>query len=357
MTLILAGSILMATVAGPHATAAGNPATSLSFNGVTYLHRWSSQGQNEYTPQGEEDLQAWKSMVTLNVHDWVRNGEQLAELANRVLGNYQATAKVLRTDSNPRTKEREAEHFAAVMFAQPTFLEAVFARVVMVEGRGVVVVYSKRFYGAAVGNEMSAWLGKNGPAAEKALMAWTGMPTLGALASLPQAKPAAAAAAPPPTAPAAPRAGAGLAVSRSEAIVRLKSLGYPRPTDADQFVGAALQGKGGVVELFLSAGMPVDTPNRLGDHAFLMSIRGGFIEVAEELLKMGADPSLPDENGITPLIELSKYCAESALFRAILAKGVDVKVRSRGGQTALSEASDHDCKELVRLLKKAGAVR
>jgi hypothetical protein len=358
MTLMLACSVL-AAAAEPAPPAAASPGATLSFNGTAYLHRWSSQGQNEYTPEGEEDLSAWKSMVTINVHEWARTGDQLAELANRVLGNYQATGKVLRTDSKPRTRDHEAEHFAAVILPQPTFIEAAFARVLLVEGRGVVIVYSKRFYGAAVGNEMSAWLDKNGVATEKALMAWTGTPSLAALAALPQAKPAAAAAATPPTtppAPPAPRAGAGLAVSKSEAVVRLKSLGYPRPTDADQFVGAALQGKGGVVELFLAAGMPVDTPNRLGDHALLMSIRGGFIEVAEELLKMGADPALADENGITPLIELSRYCDETALFAAMLAKGVDVNARSRGGQTALKEATSHDCTEMVRLLNKARAV-
>src|SRR6266545_4624074 len=332
MTLVLACFMLAAAAAEPRPPAAARAGVTLSFNGTAYFHRWSSQGQNEYTPQGEEDLSAWKSMVTINVHDWARTGDQLAELANRVLGNYQATGKVLRTDSKPRTKDHEAEHFAAGILGQPTFLEAVFARVLLVEGRGVVIVYSKRFYGAAVGNEMSAWLGKNGKAVEKALMAWTSTPSLAALAALPQAKPAAAAAAPPPTTPPAPRAGAGLAVSKSEAVVRLKSLGYPRPTDADQFVGAAIQGKGEVVELFLAAGMPVDMPDGTGDHAFLMSIRGGLIEV-------------------------SKYCDETALFAAMLAKGVDVNARSRGGQTALKEATSHDCKEMVRLLKKAGAVR
>jgi hypothetical protein len=43
----------------------------------------------------------------------VRNGEQLAALANRVLANYGAAGKVLRADSKPRTKDQEAEHFAA----------------------------------------------------------------------------------------------------------------------------------------------------------------------------------------------------------------------------------------------------
>ena len=360
MTLLFACSVIATAAAEPGQPAAASPGATFSFNGTAYFHRWSSQGQNEYTPQGEDDLSAWKSMVTINVHDWARTGDQLADLANRVLGNYQATGKVLRTDSRPRTKDHEAEHFAAVILGQPTFLEAVFARVLLVDGHGVVVVYSRRFYGAAVGHEMSAWLGKNGEPMEKALMAWTGLPSLAALAALPQAKPAVAAAAPPPpppTTPATPRAGAELALSKSEAVARLKSLGYPRPTDADQFVGAALQGRSDLVALFLAAGMPVDTPNRLGDHAFLMSISGGFIEVAEELLKKGADPSLADGNGITPLIELSKYCDETALFAAVLAKGVDVNVRSRGGQTALKEATAHDCTEMVRRLKKAGAVR
>jgi len=187
MTLILACSIL--TAAEPAPPAAAKPGLTLSFNGTPYVHRWSSQGQNEYTPQGQEDLSSWTSMVTVNVHDWARNGDQLAELANRVLGNYQATGKVMRTDSKPRTKDHEAEHFAAVVLGQPKFLEAAFARILLVEGHGVVIVYSKRFYGAAVGNEMSAWLDKNGAATEKALMSWTGMPALAALSVLPQAKP------------------------------------------------------------------------------------------------------------------------------------------------------------------------
>ncbi len=191
MTLMLACSVLAAAAAAAEAgpPAAASPGATLSFDGTAYFHRWSSQGQNEYTPQGEEDLSAWKSMVTLNVHDWARNGDQLADLANRVLGNYQANGKILRTDSRPRTKDHEAEHFAAVVLGQPKFLEAAFARILLVEGHGLVIVYSKRFYGAAVGNEMSAWLDKNGAATEKTLMSWTGMPSLAAVNALPQAKP------------------------------------------------------------------------------------------------------------------------------------------------------------------------
>jgi hypothetical protein len=187
VTLMLACSVLAAAEAGP--PGAASPGLTLSFNGTTYFHRWSSQGQNEYTPQGEEDLSAWKSMVTINQHDWARNGDQLAELANRVLGNYQASGRILRTDSKPRSKDHEAEHFAAVLLGGPNPIEIAFARILLVDGRGVVIVYSRRFSGATVDNDLRTWLAANGESTEKALRSWTGLPSLAAIAALPQAKP------------------------------------------------------------------------------------------------------------------------------------------------------------------------
>jgi hypothetical protein len=42
-------------------------AKTLSFRGVDYLHRWSKDGQNEFTPKGQEDLNKWQDMITINV--------------------------------------------------------------------------------------------------------------------------------------------------------------------------------------------------------------------------------------------------------------------------------------------------
>src|SRR5262245_38881843 len=170
---MLAGCLLVALAIAPAPPVSANSGVTFAFDGTDYLHRWSGDGQNEFTPRGEEDLSAWTSMVTIVVHDWARNGDQLAELANRVLGNYQANGKILRTDSRPRTKDREAEHFAAAVLGTPKLLEAAFARILLAEGRGVVIVYSRRFYGATVGEQMSAWLGQNGVPVERALMGWT----------------------------------------------------------------------------------------------------------------------------------------------------------------------------------------
>ena len=180
-------SLCIAT-ATPVANGAAQPrgdAATLSFNGTEFIHRWSKNAQHEFTPKGEEDLTKWSSMVTINVHDWARTGDQLAELANRVLGNYQQNGKVIRTDSKPRTEKSEAEHVAVALLPTPAFLEAAFARFLIHDGRGVVAVYSKRFYGDKARFEMGEWLKKNGSGVEAALMAWTGFPSQAALKALP----------------------------------------------------------------------------------------------------------------------------------------------------------------------------
>ncbi len=160
---------------------------TIDWRGRAFLHRWSRAGQHEFTPAGDEDLDRWRDMLTLNLHEQVSTGEQLAAVANQVLGNYQQHGgKILQTRSTPRTPERPAEHLIVAVLGTPQLLEAVFARCLMHEGRGLIAVVSHRVYGQAVGPQMSQWLAQNGPATEQALMAWTAMPTLAALRQLPQ---------------------------------------------------------------------------------------------------------------------------------------------------------------------------
>jgi hypothetical protein len=157
------------------------------FGGVQYLHRWSKSGLNEFTPAGQEDLGKWRDMVTLNVHAKVRTGDQLAGLANAVLGNYQgAGGRIVRTDSKPRTPQKEAEHLIVALLSAPGVLEAAFARVVLVDGQGMVLVYSHRAYGAQSGATMGKWLEANGQKVETQLMAWNGYSRPAQLARLPQ---------------------------------------------------------------------------------------------------------------------------------------------------------------------------
>lgn len=159
---------------------------TLDWRGTAFLHRWSQDGQHEFTPASSPDLASWRDMLTLNVHDSIRDGEQLAQMANKVLANYQQHGKILQTRSTPRTAERTAEHLIVAVLGTPKLLEAVFARCLLRDGAGLVVVVSRRVYGQAVGPQMSEWLRNNGPQTEQALMAWDMMPPLAGLKRLPR---------------------------------------------------------------------------------------------------------------------------------------------------------------------------
>jgi hypothetical protein len=163
---------ILALVAAAPWPAVAQP--TLTFDGVTYIHRWSRAGQHEFTPAGQEDLQAWTDMITMNVHAAVNDGDALAAMANGILENYERAGRIVRTDSRARTADSPAEHFIAAVMGGPTFLEAALARVVLVDGTGVAIVRSHRIYGEAVGDQMSAWLAENGQRTETALMSWRG---------------------------------------------------------------------------------------------------------------------------------------------------------------------------------------
>jgi len=158
--------------------AAGPAKSAFVFDGVGYLHRWSMNHQHEFTPKGQEDLEKWSDMITINVYPDARDGEALAAKANAVLENYKShQAMVLKTDSVPRTPDRPAEHFIAVVFGRPNFIEVAFARFKLVDGLACSIVYSHRIYGEKIGDQMSAWLKNNGAGKEKQLMEWTDIPS------------------------------------------------------------------------------------------------------------------------------------------------------------------------------------
>jgi hypothetical protein len=189
--VVIVGLLIHCGVLAAADKPAGSPgasAATVTFGGKAYLHRWSKAGQNEFTPEADKDLARWRDMVTINTHDAVRNGEQLAALANSVLGNYQKHGKIVRTDSKPRTPQRPAEHLIVAILGNPGLLEAVFARVALIDGVGVVAVYSHRIYGKDAAVPMGEWLKANGPSIEKMLMTWDGVPSPAALRSLPQSK-------------------------------------------------------------------------------------------------------------------------------------------------------------------------
>ncbi|CAN5575916.1 hypothetical protein BH11CYA1_BH11CYA1_21040 [soil metagenome] len=159
-----------------------------SFSDNEYVHRWSHNNQNEFTPEAQPNLEAWKDMVTINLYPSVKTGENLSAAANAVVGKYSEHGKILRTDSKPKTAAKPAEHMIAALLGNPKFLEAVFARFVLSNESGYAIVYSHRVYGEKVGPEMSKWLKDNGAEVEERLMSFDKIPSAKTLGALPQSK-------------------------------------------------------------------------------------------------------------------------------------------------------------------------
>ena len=158
--------------------ASPSPKPAFVFKDVGYFHRWSKNDQHEFTPEKQADLDHWSDMITVNGYPAVLDGEHLAATANAVLENYKRhEAKVLKTNSIPRSADRPAEHLIAVVFGRPAFIEVAFARFKLVDEKGFSFVYSHRIYGEKMGDQMSAWLSANGAEVEKALMEWSSLPT------------------------------------------------------------------------------------------------------------------------------------------------------------------------------------
>lgn len=146
---------------------------AFSFAGVQYFHRFTVKEQQEFTPRGQEDLEAWTDMVTTHKYRNAKTGEALAATANSVLENYKASgATVVKTDSVPRTKIKPAEHLIVVMFVRREFVEVAFARFKMHGGIGTSMIYSHRAYGKQAGNIAGTWLERNGDVTERNLMRW-----------------------------------------------------------------------------------------------------------------------------------------------------------------------------------------
>ncbi|MGO1070875.1 hypothetical protein [Lysobacter sp. CA199] len=167
-------------------TAQMQAASSLSFNGARYAHRWSKGTQNEFTPVGQENLSKWQDMITLVPRQDVQDGGALAGLAEALLAQYKGAGKIIKTDSVPLTADKPAEHLIVALLPGKGFFETVFVRLKLVDGVGVMAIYAHRNYGEKAAEDFGAWIQANGPTVERAWMSWDGIPKPAALNALPQ---------------------------------------------------------------------------------------------------------------------------------------------------------------------------
>jgi hypothetical protein len=146
-------------------------APAFLFEGDAYFLRLTRSDLREYASKTETDLSKFTDLVTINDYPTVKDGDSLAKTANAVLETYkQNKAFVVKTSSVPRTKVKPAEHLVVVLFQRDNFLEASFARFVLVKSKGKSIVYSHRIYGTDPTKAMGSWIKEHGEKREKSLM-------------------------------------------------------------------------------------------------------------------------------------------------------------------------------------------
>ena len=183
--------LVLLALATPVAVAkeAGKPATAkLSFGGVEYVHRATLNGRSDFTPASQPGLDSWRDRVTIIVRENVTSSEQLSAIAANLVETVGDLGEVVRTEpmANPRTQQ--TEYFFAAKLQGNGSTQAAFARLALVEGKGMVVVYSHRSYGEHSADTSTGWMDRNGESIERQLMSWTGMPKLAQLRALPQSR-------------------------------------------------------------------------------------------------------------------------------------------------------------------------
>jgi ankyrin repeat protein len=108
------------------------------------------------------------------------------------------------------------------------------------------------------------------------------------------------------------------------------------------------------VELFLKAGMPVDSRDSRDWTPLMVAAFNGSEEIAGLLIKYGADFRAQDMGGYSPL-HWAAFNGYAKVVRMLLKKGAEPNMRSKYGLTALLQASARGYDKVVAQLLESGA--
>lgn len=104
----------------------------------------------------------------------------------------------------------------------------------------------------------------------------------------------------------------------------------------------------------LELGAPIDGKNSNGIVPLIFAARSGHAEIVTLLLEKGAQIDIGDKEKRTPLM-YATMGGHTSIMKALLAKGAHVDIRSDFNGTALCQAAVHNKYEAVKVLLAAGA--
>ena len=132
-------------------------------------------------------------------------------------------------------------------------------------------------------------------------------------------------------------------------------LGMGVPVNAESLSQCVSEGRMNEISLFLAAGFSPDTRNKAGVPLLNIAARKGELNIVRYLLIEGAQVNYQaDDRGTSPLID-SIMAKQHDLAEALIKAGADPNIRSKDGQTALVIAVGAGDEKSVETLLKAGA--
>ncbi len=144
-----------------------------------------------------------------------------------------------------------------------------------------------------------------------------------------------------------------LSEARNEARNRLLELGVSFNQDA--LAESVKEGKLQAVSLFIDAGLSPDAKDKHGVTMLCAAIRANHGNIMRLLLERGANIDLQSEDRLNSPVMDATAMGANELLAELLAKGPDLNLKSKDGQTALVIAVGRNDAESVRLLLEAGA--
>jgi ankyrin repeat protein len=123
--------------------------------------------------------------------------------------------------------------------------------------------------------------------------------------------------------------------ARQQAVAQIEALGLT--LDADSYNRAVVAKNRRLIELFLGSGFDLNAKGMLGRTPLLTAALEQNWPLVTELLKAGANPSLPDDAGATALMAAATS-PQAFHIEELVKAGADVKAKDRQGHTALHYA-------------------
>lgn len=148
--------------------------------------------------------------------------------------------------------------------------------------------------------------------------------------------------------------GVGLYIySNSPTAARKKLESMSIEYNASSFVDCADKGNIDAVNLFIKAGIDLNSKNADGATALMVATDKGHADVVQVLLNNGADVKATDENDETVLMH-AVHAGDMDIFQVLINKGADAKATDKDGRTVLMYAAMGGSPVIIKVLIDKG---